>query len=69
MEKLKSRKLWMAIASLVTVLLTQFTGLDPEIASSISLTILGIASTYILGQSYVDGKGVEAKGNNTTSQE
>jgi uncharacterized membrane protein (DUF441 family) len=60
MEKLKSRKLWMALlAAILPVINTEFgLGLD---TNSI-LAVIGVIATYILGQSHVDAKKVQNGG-------
>ena len=54
MEKLKSRKLWMAIVSALLMVANQ--GLDLKIPTESVLSIAGVVMAYIFGQSYVDGK-------------
>lgn len=53
-EKLKSRKFWITVASSVVVILND--GLGLNIDSETVLGFTGIVVSYILGQSYVDGK-------------
>ncbi len=57
-QKLKSRKLWVAIGALLSVLVAEFTGiqLPPEAYGSLTLIVV----TYILGQGLVD-KSVNTK--------
>jgi hypothetical protein len=60
MEKLKSRKLWMALlAAILPIINTEFAlGLD---TNSI-LAVIGVIATYILGQAHVDAKRAENGG-------
>jgi len=53
-EKLKSRKLWMAIGGLLMVMATDWLNLDPQLADSLIGAILVIVPCYIGGQSVVD---------------
>ena len=59
MEKLKSRKLWIAIGGALSVLLTELFGIDiaPEAIGGLVL----IVGSYIFGQGWVDKKQVEAE--------
>ena len=50
-EKLKSRKFWITVATLVATL----TGMPEETL----IPLAGFISAYLLGQSYVDAKEVE----------
>ncbi len=52
MEKLRSRKLWMAVAGAVLVILNE--GLGLGINSEAILAFAGIVIAYILGQGAVD---------------
>jgi len=52
MNKLKSRKLWVAVISAALLALAGQLGVDAEHAQY----LLATAIAYILGQSYVDGK-------------
>lgn len=57
LEKLKSRKLWMAVfTQALLVFVMGVMDLPQEQASEIAQWIVSIAATYILGQSYTDGK-------------
>jgi hypothetical protein len=60
MNKLKSRKLWMALlAAILPIINTEFgLGLDTNSV----LAVIGVIATYILGQAHVDGKKQEQKG-------
>ena len=53
-EKLKSRKLWMAIGGLLTVAATEFLNLSPELADQIVSAVIIIVPAYIGGQGIVD---------------
>ena len=53
-SKLKSRKLWMTVASNAGVALMIGLGLDPALAAKI---IAGITGSYLLSQGYADGQG------------
>ena len=52
MDKLKSRKLWMAVVTGALVVLNE--GLGLNLPTDAIMTVAGIAITYILGQSVVD---------------
>lgn len=54
MEKITSRKFWMALVSALLVLLND--GFDMNIPSDTILQFVGVIIAYILGQSYVDGR-------------
>ena len=54
MEKLKSRKLWMAIVNGLIVVANDGLGLNLD--STTILAFTGMVSAYILGQSHVDAK-------------
>lgn len=54
MDRLKSRKLWISIITAILVIANE--GLDLNLPKEEIMTISGIAMSYILGQSYVDGK-------------
>ncbi len=54
MEKLKSRKLWLAVVAAVLVVLNE--GLGWGIDSEAVLGFAGIIIAYLLGQGYVDGQ-------------
>jgi hypothetical protein len=53
-EKLKSRKLWVAIGGLVMVMATEWTNVSPEMAEKIITAIVVIVPAYIGGQGVVD---------------
>ena len=53
-EKLKSRKLWMAIGGLLTVMSTEWLNLSPEVAEQVIGAVVIIVPAYIGGQGIVD---------------
>ena len=53
-SKLASRKLWMAISGLLTVILVEMIGIDASAADAIERAITIIVPAYIGGQSIVD---------------
>jgi len=57
MEKLKSRKLWMAIISGLLIIMNE--GLGWNIPSETVLSFAAVVLGYLLSQGYVDGKLVE----------
>jgi len=57
MDKIKSRKLWVAIASLLFIIITDVAGVD--IDPETYWAIVGVASIYITGQSIVDTRNVK----------
>lgn len=61
-EKLKSRKLWVAIGGLLTVIATEWIGLKPEMAEWVIGAVTIITSAYIGGQGLVDAVAEFAKG-------
>jgi len=54
MEKIKSRKFWMAVVSAVLLVLNE--GLGLKVPSDTILSFTGVIMAYLFGQSYVDGK-------------
>lgn len=52
----KSSKGMAAMIALQTVIMVQFLGLDPEIAKTISFSVVTIMGLYIAGVAYEDGK-------------
>lgn len=54
MNKLKRRKLWMAVVSAILVVLNEGLGLGVD--GETVLAFAGIVMSYIFGQAYVDGK-------------
>ncbi len=63
-EKLKSRKLWMAIGGLLTVAATEWLNLSPELTEQIVGAVMIIIPAYIGGQSIVDALKEYASGKN-----
>lgn len=61
-RKLTSRKLWIAVATFVTMLIIYFTG-DAEKAEKISAIIMagGTVVAYILAEGWADGQHIETK--------
>ena len=53
-EKLKSRKLWMAIGGLLTVAATEWLNLSPNLTEQIVSAVIIIVPAYIGGQGIVD---------------
>ena len=53
-EKLKSRKLWMAIGGLLTVAATEWLNLSPELTDKVVNAVIIIVPAYIGGQGIVD---------------
>ncbi|MBC8324332.1 MAG: hypothetical protein H8E27_01725 [Verrucomicrobia subdivision 3 bacterium] len=53
-DKLKSRKLWMAIGGLLTVMATEWANLSPELTEQLIGAVVIIVPAYIGGQSIVD---------------
>ena len=53
-EKLKSRKLWMAIGGLLTVMTTEWLNLSPELSEQVIGAVIIIVPAYIGGQGIVD---------------
>jgi hypothetical protein len=53
-EKLKSRKLWMAIGGLLTVAATEWLNLSPNLTEQIVGAVIIIVPAYIGGQGIVD---------------
>lgn len=54
MDKLKSRKFWMAVATAVLIIANE--GLSLNIPKDAVLQVVGVVISYILGQSFVDAK-------------
>ncbi len=52
--RLKSRKFWVAVMATLVIIVARMMGLELE--DSTILSISGIVSAYLLGQSYVDSK-------------
>jgi len=53
-EKLKSRKLWMAIGGLLTVMATEWFNLSPELSEQVIGAVIIIVPAYVGSQSIVD---------------
>ena len=53
-EKLKSRKLWMAIGGLLIVMATEWLNLSPDVAEKVIGAVVIIVPAYIGGQGIVD---------------
>ena len=53
-EKLKSRKLWMAIGGLLTVMATEWLNLSPELSEQVIGAVIIIVPAYVVSQSIVD---------------
>ncbi len=53
-EKLKSRKLWVAIGGVLTVVLTDWASLSPEFADHLVTDLVTIVLAYVGGQSILD---------------
>lgn len=60
-DKLKSRKLWMAIGGLLTVAATEWLNLSPELTEQIVGAVIVIIPCYLGGQSIVDAMKEYAK--------
>ena len=54
MDKIKSRKFWLAVISALLIVANQ--GLDLGLPDASIMTVAGIIISYILGQSFVDSK-------------
>ena len=53
-DKLKSRKLWVAIGGVLTVLATEWAGVSQEMSEQIIGAVIVIVPAYIGGQGIVD---------------
>ena len=60
-EKLKSRKLVVAVVGVFAILATQLFGVPEAAASAMAGDIVTIVSTYVLGQGAVDAAGAFKK--------
>jgi len=58
--KLKSRKLWVALAAAVLPLIAQYLGGEIALLDALQLSA-GVAISYILGQGYVDAAAARLK--------
>lgn len=56
-DKLKSRKLIVAIVGVLTILATQVLGIPEVMAGQLGTHVVTIACTYVLGQGVVDAAG------------
>ncbi|WP_273483577.1 hypothetical protein [Desulforamulus ruminis] len=54
MNKLKSRKFWMAVVTASVLVANEGLGLD--LPTEDIMTVAGVAIAYILGEAYVDGQ-------------
>ncbi len=63
-EKMGSRKFWVTVAPIVTLIVFQFTGYT--IAPEAIIGLAGLAGFYVLGQGFVDAKTAEASINGAT---
>lgn len=57
LEKLKSRKLIMAVVGILGILATQVLGVPEDIAGPIGDRVVTIVCAYVLGQGVVDATG------------
>lgn len=55
-EKLRSRKLWVALLGVAVVVALGLLDVEKEQAAQISQWVVAIVSAYLLGQGYADGK-------------
>jgi len=53
-EKLKSRKLWVALGGLLLVIATDWLNLSPEVAEQVIGAVVIIVPAYVGSQSIVD---------------
>jgi uncharacterized membrane protein HdeD (DUF308 family) len=53
-DKLKSRKLWVAVGGVIAVMLTDWLKLSPEMSEGIVTALVTIVVAYVGGQSLVD---------------
>ena len=53
-ERLKSRKLWIAIGGLLTVMSTEWLNMSPELTENIVSAVTIIIPSFIAGQGLVD---------------
>ena len=60
-EKLKSRKLWMAIGGLLIIIATEWLNLSPDVAEKLIGAVVVIVPAYIGGQGIVDAMKEYAK--------
>jgi hypothetical protein len=57
MNKFKSRKFWMTVVTALLIIANE--GFELNLPSEAIMTVAGIVVTYILGESFVDGKKVQ----------
>jgi len=60
-DKLKSRKLWVALGGLLLVIATDWLSLSPEVAERVIGAVVIIVPAYIGGQGIVDAMKEYAK--------
>ena len=53
-ERLKSRKLWLAIGGLLTVMSTEWLNMSPELTENVVSAVVIIVPSYLAGQGLVD---------------
>ena len=53
-DKLKSRKLWVAVGGLLLVIATEWLNLSPDVAEKVISAVVVIVPAYIGGQGIVD---------------
>jgi hypothetical protein len=53
-ERLKSRKLWMALGGVVAVMLTDWLNMSPELTENVVSAVVIIIPSYLAGQGLVD---------------
>lgn len=58
MEKLRSRKLWVSVITAILVIANE--GFNLNLPKEEIMTVAGLAMSYVLGQSFVDGKEKES---------
>jgi len=58
--KLKSRKLWVTLGTLISVVILEVTGYSIEPAALVGLA--GIVGSYVFGQGLVDKQAVKTEG-------
>lgn len=67
-QRLSSRKLWTAIGGLLTIILTDWSGMDPGLAQWIIGSIAAMVAAYISGQGVVDAVLAFAQGKMKAAQ-
>ena len=53
-ERLKSRKFWVAIGGLLTVMATEWLNMSPELTENVVSAVVIIIPSYLAGQGLVD---------------